>query len=354
MEELASPGSFSGGRPSAPGGDSKTPDTDLTTYVLLGTRSTGHLLTQYLRRCLTEIDSLGLERRVIVLYPIEEGTTAQNFYGVTSSKLFQSKQLPITKVEVLTEPVLMAKARTCPVELSGRVTARRMVAVHYEVSGRISLPSTPPVTELTVAASPHAPPGDRLDLPEVSGLRNAVRFSVPKGVLDPEALRVVLPEGALLHPVGHAMGASYSTYEAVFAAEGEATVFLKIIGDTNRSSKNTAQWLAAPLSEYWGGDKIFTMFTSKQFQKDDFYKLFEANWAFAVNHTQIRFSTDLPLREICKIADQANSTPRGPPTFYRLSGDARGTIYFNRKGGTPPLFPLWWNGGIPFYTVQHA
>ena len=98
MEELASPGSWSDGQLRDPEGDSKVSEGELTTYVLIGTRSTGHLLTQYLRRCLSEIDSLGLERRVIVLYPIEDGTTAHNFYGVTSSKLFQSKLLPVTNL----------------------------------------------------------------------------------------------------------------------------------------------------------------------------------------------------------------------------------------------------------------
>ena len=339
MEELASPGSWSGGRPGDSEGESKAPDGELTTYVLIGTRSTGHLLTQYLRRCLSEIDSLGLERRVIVLYPIEEGTTAHNFYGVTSSKLFQSKLLPVTKVEVLTEPVLMATARTCPVELSGRVTARRMVAVHYEVSSRRSIPSIPPVSELTVSSVPPDPPGGNLDLPGVSCLTNAVRFSVPKGVLDPVALRKALPRGTLLHSVGHAMAASYTTYEAVFATERQATKFVDIISVTNRSLKDTEHWLAAPLSDYWGGDKVFTIFTSKNFQKDKFYKLFEANWAFAVNHTQVRFNTDLSLTEICKIVDKCNSSSRGLPFFFRLSGDERGVIEFNRKGGTIPRFP---------------
>ena len=343
MEELALPGSWSSGQPRDQGGDSKVSEAENATYVLIGTRSTGHLLAQYLRKSLSEIDALGLERRVIVLYPIEEGTTAQNFYGTTSSKLFQSKVLPITKVEVLTEPVLMAKARTSPVELSDKITACRMVAVHYEISSRLSLPSTPPVTELTVAEGPLAPPGDALDFPGVPGLKNAVRFSVPKGVLDPEVLRGALPEGALLHTVGHAMGASYTTYEAVFATEGEAKEFLKVISVANQTHKTTEQWLAAPLSDYWGGDQVFTIFTSKLFQKDEFYKLFKANWAFAVNHTQIRFNTDLTLSEICRTVDQRNSTSRGPPIFYRLSGDARGIIHFDRKGGTLPRFP---SGGM--------
>ena len=336
MEEMSSAGSWSqGSAPVGPESDSKV--NKITTYLLRGTRSTGHLLAEYLRKNLSEIDSLGLERRVVVLYPVDECTTPANFLGTTSSRLFQSQMLPISKIEILSEPIPIAQACLSPVGMSGKITSTYMAAVHYEVSRGLVLPSLPPVTELHFSAeipgsdAPLAPPDD-------PGPSSIVKFSIPKGALETKVLREALPRGTLLHSVGHAMAASYSTYEAAFATSNEAKEFVNVIGGANRSHKKSEHWLVAPLEEYWGGEQVFTMFTSKKFVKDEFYRLFNASWAFAVNHTQVRFRTDLTLNKICEIADKRNLKSRGL-SFYRIFGDARGFINFDKRGGTVPIFP---------------
>ena len=338
MEEQAATGTWP--RDQAPGDSEFGVDHKaIPTYLLRGSRSTGHLLAEYLKRNFSEIDSLGLERRVVVLYPVDEGTTADNFYGTTSSKLFRSRILPITKIEVLTEPVPVAKAFLKSAALTGQITSRRMVAVHYEISRNVSLPPWPPVTSLDTVVGDIDGEVDLLEVKTSHALNASVKFSIPKGAVGATALREALPRGTLLHSVGHSMGASYSTYEAVFADDDAATRFVGIIGAANRSDKEDGQWLAAPLSEYWGGERVYTMFTSKNFRKDDFYQIFGATWAFAVNHTQIRFCSNFTLKGICEIADRINSSSRKGLTFLRLYGDGRGFIQFNRRTPSVPCFP---------------
>ena len=352
MEELASPGSWSGGllRSPAEPSESEEKSSQTPTYLLLGTRPTGHILAEYLRKNFTEIDSLGLERRVVVLYPVDEGVTPDNFLGTVNSKLFQPRLLPIRKIEVLSELVPLAQVRLPSRDMTGRVTSQRMVAVHYELSAGPELPPFPPVTwlesgplSLDQGSGIGGVPGT--DLSASTQLRGdhdparVIKFSIPKGALELDALRGALPQGTLLHPVGHAMASSYTTFEAVFATLTAASNFVNVIGEANRSHKAEGHWLAAPLSEFWGGDNVYTLFTSKSFQKDEFYKLFNASWAFAVNHTQIRFSTEMPLREICAIVDRRNFASRRGLTFFRLFGDHRGFITFARNSRTSPRFP---------------
>jgi len=341
MEELAKPGTFEVPGSSSPHHGQEAEPLVAPTYLLRGTRSTGHLLADYLRRNFDEINSLGLERKVVLLYPVDDGTTPENFYGTTSSKLFQSRLLPIVKIEVLANPVTFAHY-TLPSQMAtGKLTSRRMVAVHYELSASASLSPLPPVTVLEAGMSIAYPARDssevHFDLQ--ANLASSVRFSVPKDTLDPEAIREALPNGTLLHTVGHSMAASYTTFKAVFANAAQAERFVGIIGDSNRSNLTGSQWLAAPCSEFWGGANVFTIFTSKGFSKDAFYRLFQANWAFAVNHTQVRFCTDLPLSEICAIADRINSTKGKRMSFIRMYGDGKGFISFSRRSRTSPFFP---------------
>lgn len=309
-----------------------------TTYLLLGSRSSGHLLTNYLRKSFEEIDVLGLERKLVVLYPIEEGINPGNFYGTTSSKLFQSRLLPILKVEILKEPIPLAQAYSRSATMTGKVTSQHMVAVHYGVTRDLSLDPHPPVTWLEIEDSPLDDPSEvTFDLH--ANPASSVRFSVPKNTLGLDAIREALPQGTLLHTVGHSMAASYTTYKAVFADADQAGRFVGIIGDSNRSHHTGPQWLAAPCSEFWGGANVFTIFTSKDFDKDCFYRLFQAKWAFAVNHTQVRFCTDLALSDICAIADRLNHTVGKRMTFYRIYGDGKGFILFGKRSKTNPFFP---------------
>ena len=324
------------------GGDSKASspaDANVppATYLLLGSRSSGHLLTEYLRENFAEIDSLGLERKLVVLYPVEEGTTPANLYGTLSSKLFQSRLLPIRKIEVLKEPLPLAQAYSYSDALTGKITSQHMVAVHYAVSSDLSLDPHPPVGWLELEGSSLSDLAlDSSKLPENSA--SSVKFSVPRDTFGLDAISEALPGGTLLHAVGHSMAASYTTYEAVFSDAGLAEHFVGIIGKSNRSHTGP-QWLAAPHSEYWGGDKVFTFFTSKDFNKNEFYRMFQTRWAFAVNHTQIRFSTDLSLSEICEVADRANRTRSKRMSFFRLYGDGKGFILFGKGSRTNPIFP---------------
>ena len=339
LEELCVKGTWGTDDSKASPSPNLAGDPAATTYLLLGSRSSGHLLTNYLRKSFEEIDALGLERKLVVLYPIEEGINPANFYGTTSSKLFQSRLLPILKVEILREPIPLAQAYSRSATLTGKVTSQHMAAVHYGVTRDLSLDPLPPVTWLELEGSPLDDLSEvPFDLP--TNLASSVRFSVPKNTVGLDAIREALPKGTLLHTIGHSMAASYTTFKAVFADADQAERFVGIIGESNRSHHTGPQWLAAPCFEFWGGTNVFTIFTSKDFDKDCFYRLFQAKWAFAVNHTQVRFCTDLALSDICAIADRLNHTKGNRMSFFRIYGDGKGFILFGKRAKTNPLFPV--------------
>ena len=101
------------------------------------------------------------------------------------------------------------------------------------------------------------------------------------------------------------------------------------------------QWLVAPADEYWGGQQVFTMFTTRGYNKNLFFQQFDAVWAFAVNHTQVRFKTSLSLAEICAAGDRVNkeSLARSRSlSFLRLAQDGYSDIRFRKRGGTPVKF----------------
>ena len=50
---------------------------------------------------------------------------------------------------------------------------------------------------------------------------------------------------------------------------------------------------------YEASDGVYTLFTSKLFELKDVYSLLCAEWVYAINHTQIRFSTVVHLEELC-------------------------------------------------------
>ena len=187
--------------PATPGSspsDSHIPEkkgTGITTYLLRGTRSTGHLLADFLRKSFSEIDSLGLERRAVVLYPIDEGVTPENFVGTVNSKLFQTRLLPIRRIEVLSEPVPLAQVRLPRCEMTGRVSSQRMVAVHYELSAGLALSPLPPIAlletgPLSLDQGSGIGRSPRTDLSVSTQLRDehdpalVVKFSIPKGALE--------------------------------------------------------------------------------------------------------------------------------------------------------------------------
>ena len=313
------------------------------TGVLVATKSTGHLLAAYLRDSLEEIDALGLSRVVKVLYPVDSGVTPENIRGTVSSKLFSTRLLPITQVQVLTRPLALAQVVQATGKQAGVVRLQHFALITMVVSDA-SLPALPPVSHLEVSKTDlgFGPTGLTGFDSAGCGVRLLVPIMEAKSAISRQAIQEALPAGTILHTTSHSMKHSYTSYAATFPNAELADKFVGIVSCTNQSRlAPSSQWLVAPSSGFWGGTGVFTMFTTAKYDKNLFYKQFSAEWAYAVNHTQVRFRTPLSLEEVCAAADAANRASKRGLRLVRLLADGFQEIVFRKRSkARPVLRPL--------------
>ena len=233
--------------------------------VATGTKSTGHLLAAYLRDSLGEIDDLGLSRNVKVLYPVDKGVTPSNIRGTVSSKLFSSRLLPISRIQILTRPLALSQVDQATGKPTGLVRMQHFAVITMEVS-EACLPVLPPASWLDV------PPTNLGLNPDAAaagfksvgcGVRLLVPITESRDTFSREAIEKAMPAGTILHSTSHSMKHSYTSYMATFPSFIMAEKFVSIVSNTNQSGgSSSSQWLVAPSSEFWEGKGIYTMFTT--------------------------------------------------------------------------------------------
>ena len=306
--------------------------------VLVATKSTGHLLASYLHDSLEEVNALGLSRTVKVLYPVDAGVTPANIRGTVSSKLFSPRLLPIARVQVLSRPLALAQVAQATGKPTGVVRLQHFALITMVVSDDV-LPELPPVSSLAVSQTDLGLGSGSVGFKSAGcGVKLLVPITEPRNTFSREAIQKALPSGTILHSTSHSMKHSYTSYVATFPTAGMAGEFVRVVASTNQSMlPSSQQWLVAPSPGFWEGNGVYTIFTTAKYDKNQFYGQFSAEWAYAVNHTQIRFKTSLSLKEICKAADAVNHSSRGGLLLARLLVDGFHDIILRKKARSRPV-----------------
>lgn len=302
-------------------------------------------LIRYLDQSLRQIDDMGLVRRVDVLYPVDPATTHSTIRTTISTKLMNPYFFPyIESLDLLENPLPLQRVYRRSGVPTGRVRLQHFAVIRMHVRPRCSM--NLPCTRIQANPIPERfskcidTSSSKSPCPDEA----AVKLLVPKGAVSFDRLRDSLPSGTLIHKVPHSMQASYTAYVITFSNPGDATHFISYIAKVNRSSEQPGpQWMVAPMSGFRQSEQnsVLTLFGTYKLDKNIAYNLFEAKWAYPINHNQIRFCSPLPFQDIVSRACDVNASSqlaRRPRSLLKLMNDHEEEIDLTLAYGSPPVF----------------
>lgn len=308
-------------------------------------------LIRYLSKSLEQVDDLGLERKVDVLYPVGRAITPGLLHTAVSTKLLNPFFFPyIDRIALLENPLPLLKmfARTGVPTGEVRLQHFAVITMHVRPRPRSQLPSVSMLSNAT---------------PECFKLKSApladdaaVRLLVPKGAASLGDLRASMPSGTLIHKVRHSMQTSYDAYVLTFGSTEHAKKFVVYVTKLNKSSTRQGQlWMAAPESGFQQNDamSVFTLFGTSKLRKEVVYEDLEADWAYAINHNQIRFCSPLPLSAILDRVFAINSRSqrtRNSRPLLKIMNDLEQEIDLTRAYDRVPAFRCIYTKGDPLDT----